>query len=233
MSFWGQKVSLNSADQVVEMDRLREFSIVTMSLPDLGRVSEFKAYVVGVHRRVATLQPVERVEAMWLPPLIEDVLMCFPHNGQIVGLKGDIRSDDQQPELIQFRVSDGVYVPRRRSSRLKLCAPATLTFDGRPEHGEIPCQTQDIGADGVTLEGVPGLRANQLVTLNVMLPENAEAVSVQARVTELLADGASALEFVGIERGTRRRVSAFVIEQLRRRLSIVRSLQEEEDDDWD
>ena len=211
------------------MDRLREFSIVTMSLPDLGRVSEFKAYVVGVHRRVATLQPVERVETMWLPPLIEDVLMCFPYHGQIVGLKGDIRSDDQQPELIQFRVSDGVYVPRRRSSRLKLCAPATLIFDG----GEIPCQTQDIGADGVTLEGVTGLRADQLVTLSVMLPENAEAVCVEARVTGLQADGTSALEFVGIERGTRRRVSAFVIEQLRRRLSIVRTLQEEEDDDWD
>ena len=39
------------------MDRLREFSIVTMSLPDLGRVSEFKAHVLGVHRSVATLQP--------------------------------------------------------------------------------------------------------------------------------------------------------------------------------
>ena len=44
------------------MDRLREFSIVTLSLPDSARVSEFKAYVVGVHRTVATLQPVERVE---------------------------------------------------------------------------------------------------------------------------------------------------------------------------
>ena len=48
---------------------------MTMSLPDLGRVSEFKAFVLGVHRTVATLQPVEHVESMWLPPLVEDVLM--------------------------------------------------------------------------------------------------------------------------------------------------------------
>jgi PilZ domain len=218
----------------MEVDRLRDFSIVTMSLPDLGRVSEFKAYVVGVHRRVATLQPVERVEAMWLPPLIEDVLMCFPHNGQIVGLKGDLRGGERG-DLIQFRVSDGVYLPRRQSSRLKLCAPAMLTplaSDGRPDGEEIACQTQDIGADGVTLEGVADLRADQLVALTVTLPEDAEAVTVQARVTGLHA-GLSSLEFIGIERGTRRRVTAFVIEQLRRRLSIVRSLQEEQDDDWD
>jgi hypothetical protein len=217
------------------MDRLREFSIVTMSLPDLGRVSEFKAYVLGVHRRVATLQPVERVETMWLPPLVEDVLMCFPHNGQIVGLKGDVRCEER-PDMIQFRVSDGVYLPRKRSSRLKICAPAGLTplsDDGRPEGQEMACQTQDIGADGLTLEGVQGLRDEQLVSLSVMLPEDADAVEVQARVTELHEDGLTSLEFVGVERGTRRRVTAFVIEQLRRRLSIVRSLQEEEDDDWD
>jgi hypothetical protein len=211
------------------MDRLREFSIVTMSLPDLGRVSEFKAYVLGVHRRVATLQPVERVEAMWLPPLVEDVLMCFTHNGQEVGLKGDLRCGER-PDMIQFRVSDGVYVPRRRSSRLKLCAPATVTLG---EGGELACQTHDIGADGLTLERAPGLRTAQLVSLSVMLPEDDEEVRAQARVTELEEGGVAALEFVALDRATRRRLIGFVTEQLRRRLTIVRSLQEEEDDDWD
>ena len=211
------------------MDRLREFSIVTLSLPDLGRVSEFKAYVLGVHRHVATLQPVEKVEAMWLPPLVEDVHMVFPHNGREVGLKGDLRCGER-PEMIEFRVSDRVCVPRRRSSRLAICAPVTVTPEGG---GELACQTQDIGADGLTLERAPGLRAEQLVSISVMLPWESEEVRAQARVTELDDGGVAELEFVALDRATRRRLIGFVTEQLRRRLTIVRSLQEEEDDDWD
>jgi hypothetical protein len=210
------------------MDRLRELSIVTLTLPDLGRVSEFKAYVLGVHRTVATLQPVERVETMWLPPQIENVLMYFPHNGQTVGLKGELRSGD----LVQFRVSDGVCIPRRRSTRLKLCAPAMLA----PAAGGsevIACQTHDIGVDGLTLEGAKGLREAQELAITVMLPEDSDAFTAQARVTERDDDGVAALEFVGLDRGDRRRLTGFVTEQLRRRLTIVRSLQEEQADDWD
>jgi PilZ domain len=208
------------------MDRLRELSIVTMSLPDLGRVSEFKAYVLGVHRTVATLQPVERVESMWLPPLIEDVLMCFPYNGQTVGLKGELRSGD----LIQFRVSDGVCVPRRRSTRLQLCAPALVTEEG----GEVrACQTRDVSADGVTLEGASALQPDELVSVTVMLPEDGGAFCADARVTERGDDGVATLEFMGLDRDDRRRLTGFVTEQVRKRLSIVRSLQEQEDDDWD
>lgn len=214
------------------MDRLRELSIVTLTLPDLGRVSEFKAYVLGVHRTVATLQPVERVETMWLPPQMEDVLMCFPHNGQTVGLKGELRSGD----LIQFRVSDGVCIPRRRSTRLTLCAPAMLApagGDGAAGSEVTACQTQDIGADGLTLEGADGLRPEQLISITVMLPEDSDAFTAQARVTERDDDGVAALEFVGLDRADRRRLTGFVTEQLRRRLTIVRSLQEEQADDWD
>ena len=106
-----------------------------------------------MHRTVATLQPVEHVESMWLPPLVENVLMIFRHDGQTVGLKGDLRCGER-PDDIEFRVTDGVCVPRRRSSRLKLCAPVTVTLRGRRE---LDCQTHDIGADGMTLERVGGL----------------------------------------------------------------------------
>ena len=104
---------------------------MTMSLPDLGRVSEFKAFVLGVHRHVATLQPVEHVESMWLPPLVENAHLLFRHNGRNVGLKGDLRCGER-PEMIEFRVTDGVCVPRRRSSRLAICAPVTVTLEERP-----------------------------------------------------------------------------------------------------
>ena len=208
------------------MDRLQELSIVTMSLPDLGRLSEFKAYVLGVHRTMATVQPVERAETLWLPPVIEDVLMSFRHNGMTVGLKGELRTDDQ----IQFRVSDGVCIPRRRSTRLQLCAPALVTEDG----GEVrACQTQDLSADGVTLEGADALESEQLVSVTVMLPEDGGALCADARVTERDQDGIATLEFLGLDRDDRRRLTGFVTEQVRKRLSIVRSIQEQEDDGWD
>jgi hypothetical protein len=211
------------------MDRLREFSIVTISLPDSARLSEFKAYVIGVHRKVATLQPVARTETLWLPERVEDVIMSFRHgNDQTVGLKGDLRCGDD-PNDVRFRVTDGVYVPRRRSSRLKLCAPASLTA---PDGGEIACQTYDVGADGVMLEGPGDLQADQVVSLTLMLPESAEGVSTQARVTEIHDGGLSSLEFVGLQRETQRRLTDFVTEHFRRRLNIVRALRED-DDDWD
>jgi hypothetical protein len=211
------------------MDRLQEFSIVTMSLPDLGRFSEFKAFVLGVHRHVATLQPVERVESMWLPPLVENAHLLFRHMGRNVGLKGDLRCGER-PEMIEFRVSDGVCVPRRRSSRLAICAPVTVTLD---DGSELDCQTQDIGADGMTLESAPGLGVDQVVSVSVMLPWEAEEVFAPVRVTAVDESGAVALEIVGTERVTRRRLMDFVTEQLRRRLAIVRSLQEGQSHDWD
>ena len=211
------------------MDRLQEFSIVTMSLPDLGRFSEFKAFVLGVHRHVATLQPVERVESMWLPPLVENAHLLFRHMGRNVGLKGDLRCGER-PEMIEFRVSDGVCVPRRRSSRLAICAPVTVTLD---DGSELDCQTQDIGADGMTLESAAALGVDQVVSVSVMLPWEAEEVFAPARVAAVDENGAVALEIVGAERVTRRRLMDFVTEQLRRRLAIVRSLQEEQSHDWD
>jgi hypothetical protein len=209
------------------MDRLQEFSIVTMSLPDRGRVSEFKAFVLGVHRHVATLQPVERVDPAWLPPLVENAHLLFRHNGRTVGLKGDLRRG-ARPEMIEFRVSDGVCVPRRRSSRLAICAPVTLTL---PDGSELESQTSDIGADGLTLERTDGVRVGESVSVSVALPWESDEVCAHARVTGV--DGAVALELVGAQSATRRRLMDFVTEQLRRRLAIVRSLQEERDDDWD
>jgi hypothetical protein len=191
------------------MDRLREFSIVTVSLPDTARVSEFKAYVVDVHRTEATLQPVEHVD---LPDTLANVLMTFAHGSQTVTLKGELNTADD----MHFAVTDGVCVPRRRSSRLKLCAPAAI--------GEITCQTYDIGLDGVTLEGVTTLGLSQTVSISMMLPEDPEPVVADAVVTELHDGALCSLTFTRIDHETRRRLSDFVTEHFRRRLDIVRSL---------
>jgi len=111
------------------MDRLREFSIVTVSLPDSARAGEFKGYVVGVQHTVATLQPVERLDPTWLPDAVENVLMSFAHRTQTVVLKGALHPGER-PDEVHFRVTDGVCLPRRHASRLKLCAPVSLTVEG-------------------------------------------------------------------------------------------------------
>ena len=205
------------------MDRLREFSIVTVSLPDSARASEFRAYVVGVHREVAALQPVERVE---LPEAIGNVLMSFTHGTQTVGLKGELRVEGA-PDDLRFRVTDGVCIPRVRSTRLKLCAPASVA----PADGGAMtvCQTHDVGPDGLVLEGVSGVSLGQLLSVTVMLPETPDAVVGRAVVTDF-DDELCAVEFVGLEADTRRQLSDFVSEHFRRRLEIVRSLRSENGD---
>jgi hypothetical protein len=212
------------------MDRLREFSIVTMSLPDSARVSEFKAYVVGVQHTVATLQPVDRVDPSWLPETVQNVLMTFAHGTQTVGLKGALQMGER-PDELHFRVTDGVCVPRRRASRLKLCAPAWLTLDD----GEIACQTHDIGPDGVMLEGAGALRLNRRLSVTVMLPEDPDPLVAEGTITEIRDDGLCWLAFSAMEPLTRRRLGDFVAEHFRRRLEIVRSLRVEMErrDAWD
>lgn len=205
------------------MDRLREFSIVTVSLPDSARASEFRAYVVGVHREVAALQPVERVE---LPESIGNVLMSFTHGTQTVGLKGELRVEGA-PDDLRFRVTDGVCIPRVRSTRLKLCAPASVA---PAEGGAMTvCQTHDVGPDGLVLEGVSGFSLGQLLSITVMLPETPDALVGRAVVTDF-DDELCAVEFVGLDAETRRRLSDFVTEHFRRRLEIVRSLRSENGD---
>ena len=199
------------------MDRLREFSIVTVSLPDSARASEFRAYVVGVHREVAALQPVERVE---LPESIGDVLMTFTHGTQTVGLKGELRVEGA-PDDLRFRVTDGVCIPRRRSTRLKLCAPASVAPAGGG--AMAVCQTHDVGPDGLVLEGVTGFSLGERLSVTLMLPETPDAVVARAVVTDV-DDELCAVEFVGLDSETRRRLSDFVSEHFRRRLEIVRSL---------
>jgi hypothetical protein len=212
------------------MDRLREFSIVTVSLPDSARVSEFKAYVVGVQHTVATLQPVERFDPASLPGAVKDVLMTFADGTQTVGLKGALHMGER-PDEVHFRVTDGVCVPRRRASRLKLCAPAFLIVDG----AEIVCQTHDIGPDGVMLEGAGDLRVGQALSVTVMLPEDPHPLVALGAVIETRDDGLCWLEFSTMEPPTRRRLGDFVAEHFRRRLEIVRSLRVEMErrDAWD
>jgi PilZ domain len=204
------------------MDRLREFSIVTVSLPDSARISELKAYVVGVQHTVATLQPVERVDPTWLPEAVQNVLMTFAHGTQTVVPKGALQLGER-PDELHFRVTDGVCVPRRNASRLKLCAPASLTVDG----AEIVCQTHDIGPDGVMLEGAGDLRIGQALSITVILPEDPDALVALGVVTETRDDGLCWAEFSAMEPLTRRRLADFVSEHFRRRLEIIRSLRVE------
>jgi hypothetical protein len=100
-----------------------------------------------------------------------------------------------------------------------------------PDGRELESQTTDIGADGLTLERLDGLPVGASVSVSVALPWEPDEVYAQALVTAV--DDTVSLVLVGAQHHTRRRLMDFVTEQLRRRLAIVRSLQEERSDDWD
>jgi hypothetical protein len=217
------------------MNRLHEFMSVALSLPDgVARGGDFKAYVIAVDGRTADLQPADRSEASWLPAAVADVLMTFRHGLQTVGLKGELRREAES-ECLRFRVTDGVYVPRARSSRLKLCAPAVLTpLDeaGRRAGEAMACQSHELGVDGLLLEPRPGLRPGRLMQVELMLPGGSEPLRARAVVDETAPGELPSLEWVGLERDLRRGLRQFVSDELRKRLRMMQAAHAD-DDDWD
>jgi hypothetical protein len=217
------------------VNRLHEFMTVALSLPDgVARGGDLKAYVVAIDGCTADLHLVDRRESAWLPTTVTNVLMTFRHGVQTVGLKGELRRDADNGAL-RFRVSDGVYVPRSRSSRLKLCAPGVLTpldSNGRRAGEAMACQTHELGVDGLLLEPRPGLPAGRLMQVELMLPEATEPLRARAVVGEWNEGELPPLTWVGMERDLRRGLRQFVTEELRKRLRMMRAAQTD-DDDWD
>jgi hypothetical protein len=217
------------------MNRLHEFQSVALSLPDgVARGVDLRAYVIAVDGRTADLQPVDRGDSSWLPDAVAGVLMTFRHGLQTVALKGELRREAEADSL-RFRVTDDVYVPRVRSSRLKLCAPAVLTplDDGGRRAGEaMACQTFELGVDGLLLEPRPGLRPGRLMQVELMLPGGSEPLSARAMVDESGPGELPSLEWVGLERNLRRGLRQFVSDELRKRLQMMQAAQAS-DDDWD
>ena len=86
----------------------------------------------------------------------------------------------------------------------------------------------------MTLERAGGLDAEQVVSVSVMLPwESERGLRAGSRDERSTTTAWRRSSSSARSAPTRRRLMDFVTEQLRRRLAIVRSLQEERGDDWD
>jgi len=207
------------------MHRLVEHQLVTVCPPpDLARVSAFPSYIVAIDGPVLSLHAERAADVAWLPPKLNEVMLTFEQDRRMVALRGMLRYQASTEDL-RFRVSDNFSFPRRRSSPLQLCAPATLTpLDGGGAAAAAPIevQTQELAPDGLLLEGeVP----RGVFDVALTLPKDPQPVRARAVVRE-----AARVEFIAIAPVERRRIRAFVADHLRERFKLLRAYQELDDE---
>ncbi len=214
------------------MDRLRLFQTVTVSPPRGQRLArDFQAYVVAVDGRMAALHPVRRMDVLWLPRELNGVLLAFRHGERPVGLTGSLRYRGGF-EDIRFQVTDSVFIPPKRSSRLRVCTPVTMTPvdpQGRRLGEPLDHQTRDVGPDGLTLEDASGLMLGTRLRVELNLPQETEPVRGMAVLKTEPGDGPPAACFVELPPWERSRLRQFVVTELRHRLKMLHSLEEEVD----
>lgn len=188
--------------------------------------------MLAIHGNQAWLQPVRQVDVMWLPARLSNVMMLFAWRDQTIGLKG-ILAVGGGPEDLVVSVSDGVFLPPARSSRVRVCVPVLLTeIDGagRAVGEPLEAQTYDVGPDGLALEPDERIAASAVMAVTLMLPEDEEPMRARALVSGRDDEGRRAAVFVGLAVPERLRLQSFVAGHLRWRLKLLRSAQEFEDD---
>jgi hypothetical protein len=184
--------------------RLQEDAIVTVSLPPNARgfrVIDFQATVIALIESSVVLHPIEL--AGTLPPgHAEDVFLSFVSaEGQLVGLKGTLVSDDRG---VRFEVRDGVHVRRRRYTRVDAKLPITL--DGSAG------TTVNVAPEGLLVEAPLTVELGQELDLELTLPAYAQPLRLRATVVRH-AGGLIALNFHPAHRDARAAIAEFVVER--------------------
>ncbi len=203
------------------MKRLREYDLVTVSLPaDDAKLRNgcFECDVVAIVGSTVALEARARSEVLWLPERVDGAFMRFRHACELVGLKGVLTTKEEVGDL-RFTVSDSVQRHGRASSRLEICAPITLSVPATgEERGGV---TVNIGADGILAEADLAAAVGDDVELVLSLPGVDEAVEGRATVVRR-SDGLLALELPYSQRVVRSTLGRFVLERNRARLRRAR-----------
>ena len=191
------------------MKRLKEHDLVVLALPREEarlRHGALPFYVVAIFGSVAVLHPASAEETRRLPDEVTGAFLSFRHEGSVVGLQGDLQ---RRGDYLRFRVSDGVHVPRRGSTRVDAVAPVSVrAADGRTVQG----LSVNVGMDGLLAELDEPLRPGEAVEVSLSVPERDEPV--RAGGTVVRAEGAqTAVEFSGVEIDTRRFLAILVLER--------------------
>ena len=183
------------------MRRLREQQDVTL----LVGAPQLRCRVVAINRDEAALRPftaprVSRQELEGAASLI------FGHQGSLVALKGRAAWGDEEDDL-RFTVRDGVQVPQQRSaSRLRIPLDVTvLTAGGERVHG----RTLDISAAGLSLSGGGFGEPEDVVGLEVDVPDHQPALACEGRIVRGTIE-MTAIEFTDLEGTERQRLARFI-----------------------
>lgn len=167
--------------------------------------TQLRCRVVAINRDEAALKPftaprVSRQELEGAASLI------FGHRGILIALKGRASWGVEEDDL-RFSVRDGVQVPQQRSaSRLRIPLDVTvLTVDGSRLHG----RTLDVSAAGVSLEGGGFGGPDDVVGLEIDLPDHQPALACHGRIVRAAIE-MTAIEFTDLEADERDRLGNFI-----------------------
>jgi hypothetical protein len=197
------------------VERLRETQRVGLGI---GRYS-VDCTVVALESDEAALLPLGAGPGGRLPVFSSNGTLVFTDRDRsIVMLRGVIRHDADDDDLLFFSVSDGVGRRSvRRASRARIVLPITLTQEGRePINGN----TSDLSAGGVgaRLEdpGPPDTR----VGVSLELGDGEPRLECEAVVVRRIGP-VSALRFCELTQEQERRVQRRVLSALRRRAELA------------
>jgi len=196
------------------MNRLREYDLVTVTLPeDDARLRNacFDCHVVAIVGATAALEAVERSQVVWLPERVEGAFMSYRHDDKLVGLKGVLTTKEDVGDL-RFTVVDGVQQRRRSASQLDICAPVLLKRPGVGQ--ECDGVTMNVSADGLLVESDLDATVGEQLELVLSLPGDDEPVQAVATVVRLNS-GLVAVQLGHTERVARGRLGSFVLEHNR------------------
>ena len=192
------------------MRRLREHSQVSVALPRGTpgvRADSLQCDVVALLNSVAVLYAVDRSLARRLPDEVTGAFLGFQHEGALVALQGILTRRD---DLLRFRVSDGIQLPRRESTRVPVSAPVTLKSQRTGDRADGV--TLNIGVDGLLAECDLAVVEGDDVVVVLSLPGIDEEVECAGEVIRAEA-GEVGLTLREGSRTQRRLLWTFVVEQ--------------------
>lgn len=174
------------------MRRLKDFQIV--GLDACGEDSTWR--VVAVDGGEAVLEPRDAATLALLTALPAPATLSFETPRHPVLLTGTVERGPIDG-TVGFRVTDDVGLrPLRLRPRLK----AELTVRVTPLDGVAQdLSTTDLSAGGLRIEGAHSATPGAVLDLEVAVPGMPSSIVCRGRVVRRDADGAAAVEFVGLD----------------------------------
>jgi len=192
------------------MNRLSEHDVVVLSLPREEtrlRSGALRFRVIAIFGTTAALHPLDPDEVRRIPAEVHGAFMTFRHEGGVVGLQGSV---ERREDHLRFRVSDGVMVPRRTSTRVEIEAPVTFTREGDAEVRKG--NTRNLGVDGLLIESSAAVAVGDELALILALPGAAAEIKAGARVTRT-SGGGFAVTYTTVSPETHKDLGTFVFDR--------------------